>query len=252
MAGQIEVWFQPKIEVPTGTVAGAEALLRRRHPVHGVQGPEEILAAADRFAMTAKITRLVLHGALKACAEWLAAGRRVPVAVNVTPTDLADPSLPECVGELLDAYALSGDLLILEITEGAVLQDLTGTSEVIERLRRLGVALSIDDFGVGYSSMARLVQLQLAELKVDMSLVLGLPVLAEASAAVKAIVDLGHALGMRVVAEGVEDTIAYEQLAHLGCDLAQGYYLGRPMPASDLERWLSSAPWGLRTEFRAA
>jgi len=136
-----------------------------------------------------------------ACAEWLAAGLRVPVAVNVTPQDLADPTLPDCVQSLLDGHQISGDLLILEITESAVLQDIEGTSAVIERLRRLGVALSIDDFGVGYSSMSRLVQLQLAELKVDMSLVLGLHVSAEAAAVVKAVIDLGHALGMRVVAE---------------------------------------------------
>ena len=239
VGGQLEVWFQPKIEVASGAVAGAEALLRWRHPGDGVQEPAELLAAAERLEMSARITRHVLDGALRACAEWLAAGRRVPVAVNVTPTDLADPSLPGCVQELLDRYALSGDLLILEITEGAVLQDLAGTTEVIERLRRLGVALSIDDFGVGYSSMARLVQLQLAELKVDMSLVLGLHVLAEASAAVRAIIDLGHALGMRVVAEGVENERTLTELRSMGCDLAQGYHFTPALPAKHLLTWVA-------------
>ena len=239
VGGQLEVWFQPKIEVASGVLAGAEALLRWRRAGDGVRGPGELLAAAERLEMSGRITRHVLDGALQACAEWLAAGRRVPVAVNVTPTDLADPSLPDAVQELLDRYALSGDLLILEITEGAVLQDLAGTSEVIERLRRLGVALSIDDFGVGYSSMARLVQLQLAELKVDMSLVLGLHVLAEASAAVKAIIDLGHALGMRVVAEGVENERTLTELRSLGCDLAQGYLFTPALPAQNFLTWVA-------------
>jgi EAL domain-containing protein (putative c-di-GMP-specific phosphodiesterase class I) len=124
--------------------------------------------------------------------------------------------------------------------------------EVLQRQRELGVRMAIDDFGAGYSSMAYLKGLAVDALKIDKSFVQKLATDASDRAIVPSDVELGHNLGLRVVAEGVEDTVSYEQLARLGCDLAQGYYLGRPMPASDLERWLSSAPWGLRTEFRAA
>src|SRR5262249_50645740 len=140
---------------------------------------------------------------------------------------------------LLDAHRLSGDLLILEITESAVLQDIEGTSAVIERLRRLGVALSIDDFGVGYSSMARLGQFPLPQLKRDMRRVLGLHVSAEAAAVVKAVIDLGHALGMRVVAEGVEDERSLTDLRSLGCDLAQGYVFTSALPATQFATWVA-------------
>jgi EAL domain-containing protein (putative c-di-GMP-specific phosphodiesterase class I) len=200
--GELEMRFQPQLEIATGEILGVEALLRRRHPEHGVVGPGDLLAASDRAGLMSLITRFALDQALTA-ARWRGVGLQLRVAVNADPSDLADRSLVDDIEALLDAHGLPGEMLLLEVTENAVLQDLAETSAGVERLRRIGVRLSIDDFGVGYSSLSRLVQLQLAELKVDMSLIRALRRSAQATSAVRAVIDLGHALGMRVVAEGV-------------------------------------------------
>ncbi|HEX2804613.1 MAG TPA: GGDEF domain-containing protein, partial [Kineosporiaceae bacterium] len=241
---ELEMWFQPKLEIATGQIVGAEALLRWRHPEHGVLGPADILSAADRSGLMPQITRHVLDQSLMVAARWRAAGLLMPVAVNVDPADLADPSLAHHVEALLDAHDLPGELLLLEVTENAVLQDLADTSTSVEQLRRLGVRLAIDDFGVGYSSLSRLVQFQLAELKVDMSLIQAMRTSAQATTAVRAVIDLGHALGMRVVAEGVEDERVLTSLRSLGCDTAQGYLVAAAMPADDLHAWVGERRTG--------
>jgi diguanylate cyclase (GGDEF)-like protein len=235
--GELDVWFQPKIEINTGAVVGAEGLLRWRVDGEPVRGPEELLAAAERSGSMSEITLRVLEQALTVCARWWAAGLRMPVAVNVSPADLADRQLPDRVEALLDAHHLPGEMLLLEVTENAVLQDLAGTVAGVERLRRIGVRLSVDDFGVGYSSLSRLVQLQLGELKVDMSLILALHTSAQAATAVRAVIDLGHALGLRVVAEGVENERLLAELRSLGCDVAQGHLFAPAMPAPEYLSW---------------
>ena len=234
---ELEVWVQPKTDIRTGRVAAAEALLRWRRPDHGVSGPAEILTAAAAYGAMTEVTRYVLAEALSWCSQWRASGLTLPIAVNVAPGDLAEESLPELVEQLLDDFRLPGELLTLEITETAMLQEPARSSEVMQRLRRLGVMLSADDFGVGYSSLSRLVQLPLSELKVDMSLIFGMHSSPHGADAVRAIVDLGHTLGMRVVAEGVENQRTLDDLRRFGCDLAQGYLIARPMPAADIPTW---------------
>jgi diguanylate cyclase (GGDEF)-like protein len=236
--GELEMFFQPKLEITSGEITGAEALLRWRHPVDGVLGPADLLSAADRAGLMPQITRYVLDQALAVSSSWRAAGLVMPVAVNVDPADLADRSLADHVEALLDTHGLLGEMLLLEVTENAVLQNLADTSTSVERLRRIGVRLSIDDFGVGYSSLSRLVQFQLAELKVDMSLIQAMRTSTQATTAVRAVIDLGHALGMRVVAEGVEDERVLISLRSLGCDTVQGYLIAAAMPADDFRAWV--------------
>src|SRR5664280_1089 len=230
--------FQPIVEATTGQVVGAEALLRWRHPRHGILAPGDLLSTARHAGLMPQITRHALDQALEVSAGWRAAGLRVPVAVNVEPADLADRSLADDVEALLDAHGLPGEMLVLEVTENAVLQDLADTSASVERLRRIGVRLSIDDFGVGYSSLSRLVKFQLAELKIDMSLIQAMRASAQAATAVRAVIDLGHALGMRVVAEGVEDERVLTSLRSLGCDTAQGFLFAAAMPAEEFRTWV--------------
>ncbi len=236
----LEVWFQPKIGISNGRVAGVEALLRHRAPGRGIQPPQEILEAAEAEGLMGEITLYVLEAAITQCARWREVGLQIPVAVNVTPTDLANDLLPVLVADLLARHNLAGDVLTLEITENAMLRDPTRSAEVMHGLRQQGVRLSADDFGVGYSSVARLVQLPLNELKVDLGLVLGMHASPHGVATVRAVIDLGHALGLTVVAEGVEDERTLRELRDCGCDLAQGYHYSRPVPPDALAAWVRS------------
>ena len=181
----------------------------------------------------------MLDQALTASARSRSAGLLMPVAVNdLTPTELSDSDLAGDVEALLNAHGMAGEALLLEVTENAVLHNLADTSASVERLRRIGVRLSIDDFGVGYSSLSRLVQFQLAELKVDSSLIQAMRSSAQATSAVRAVIDLGHALGMRVVAEGVDDERVLTSLRSLGCDTAQGRLVTEAMPADHVLPWI--------------
>jgi diguanylate cyclase (GGDEF)-like protein len=235
---ELELWFQPKVEIAGNTVFGVEALLRWRPDGRGPRGPVDILAAAHDAGMMPHITRYVLEEAVRVAARWRADGLRVPVAVNVDPDDLTDQTLADYIESLLDTYDLPGDLLVLEVVESGMVQNLTDTSITVERLRRIGIQLSIDDFGVGYSSLSRLVHFQLAELKIDMSMVQAMTTSSQATTAVRAVIDLGHALRMRVVAEGVEDDRVLAALRALGCDVAQGYLFAAAMPSDEFVVWL--------------
>ncbi|SDP16209.1 diguanylate cyclase (GGDEF) domain-containing protein [Klenkia soli] len=236
--GQLEVHVQPQAEVLTGRVVSVEALVRWTHPQLGRVGPDEFIPVAERSGLIGPLTTLVLDRSLAAVAAWRAAGTDLSVAVNLSTRSLHDTDLVDEVARLLRRHDVPSDRLTLEVTEGSVMADPARTIAVLHQLRDLGCRLSVDDFGTGYSSLSYLKRLPVQEVKIDQSFVTGLRSGGEDVAIVRAIVDLGRHLGLAVVAEGVEDQETWDLLADTGCDLVQGWHLGRPMPTADLPGWL--------------
>jgi diguanylate cyclase (GGDEF)-like protein/PAS domain S-box-containing protein len=243
---QLVLHYQP-------TVDCAAASERRRSAgalaasTAGLIPPDQFISLAEQSGIINALTHYVLQAAVHQCRVWLDAGIDLTMSVNLSMRNLHDPQLPETISAMLAFEGISAQRLTLEITESTIMADPTRALAVLQELRALGVQMAIDDFGTGYSSMAYLKGLAVDALKIDKSFVQKLATDASDRAIVRSTVELGHNLGLRgVVAEGVEDRLSYEQLAHLGCDLAQGYYLGRPMPAAALEQWLRDAPFGLQ------
>jgi len=235
---QIEVHYQPKVELATGDVIGAEALARWRHPERGLLPPGAFLEAAAQSGSLRDLTRRVLDRALAQARAWQEEGMALSVAVNVTGADVLDPGFPAEVADLLRRWDVPARLLQLEITEDLVMLDPLGVLDVLGRLRGIGVELSLDDFGTGRASLAYLKRLPVQELKIDRSFVQNITTDSADAAIVLSTVELGHNLGLRVVAEGVECAAAWHGLAAAGCDVVQGYHLARPLPADELARWL--------------
>jgi diguanylate cyclase (GGDEF)-like protein/PAS domain S-box-containing protein len=239
-AGELVVHYQPKAEVRSGRVTGAEALVRWQHPEYGLLGPGEFVPLAETTGLIRPLTSYVLEAALRQCRAWLDAGHELSVAVNLSTRCLLDLALPEQVTGLLEDAEVAPGRLLLEITESSIMTDPARALEILNRLHALGVQLAIDDFGTGYSSMAYLKSLPVQELKVDRSFVQHLRDSQSDAVIVRTTVDLGHNLGLRVVAEGVEDEATLRELAKVGCDSAQGYHLAKPMPAAELDAWLAA------------
>jgi diguanylate cyclase (GGDEF)-like protein len=221
--------YQPKITLSGERIEGLEALLRWQHPTQGLIPPGDFIPVAEGTGIILRLTERVLGLALAQQRQWLDAGHSVPVAVNLSTRCLLDAGLPDMVERLLAEHRVPAPLLRLEVTESAVMGDAARCMEVLERLHRLGVHLSIDDFGTGYSSMAYLRRLPVDELKIDRSFVLGMTTAAQDLVLVRSAIDLGHNLGLTVVAEGVEGAEHVRALRDLGCDIAQGYHYARPM-----------------------
>jgi diguanylate cyclase (GGDEF)-like protein/PAS domain S-box-containing protein len=240
--GALTLHYQPKVDVATGRVSGVEALVRWPHPRHGLIPPDQFISLAEQSGLIAPLTLWVLEEALRQCHRWHAAGWPLTMAVNLSTWNLHDPALPEVVAARLAMHDVPPEALCLEVTETAVMTDMTRTHEVLRRLRARGVGISVDDFGTGYSSLSYLKQLPVDELKIDRSFVRQLATDRTDATLVASIVGLGHGLGLRVVAEGIEDQRSWDALAGMGCDVAQGYYLSRPLPADDLTRWLQATP----------
>jgi diguanylate cyclase (GGDEF)-like protein len=235
---QLVLHYQPKAELPTGAVRGVEALVRWEHPRHGLLTPGHFLPLAEQSGVTRALTAFVLDRALSEIGS-LTGEPELAVAVNLGPADLLDLGLPEEVARALERCTFPAELLTLEVSEDAVVADPERTLDVLERLRALGLRLALDDFGVGQSSLAHLKKLQLDELKIDRSFVLELAMNTSDLAIVCSTVDLGHRLGLHVVAEGVATRQAWNLLAECGCDEAQGELLAPPLPAQELAPWLA-------------
>jgi diguanylate cyclase (GGDEF)-like protein len=235
---QLVLHYQPKAELPTGAVRGVEALVRWEHPRHGLLTPGHFLPLAEQSGVTRALTAFVLDRALSEIGS-LTGEPELAVAVNLGPADLLDLGLPEEVARALERCTFPAELLTLEVSEDAVVADPERTLDVLERLRALGLRLALDDFGVGQSSLAHLKKLQLDELKIDRSFVLELAMNTSDLAIVCSTVDLGHRLGLHVVAEGVATRQAWNLLAECGCDEAQGELLAPPLPAQELAPWLT-------------
>jgi diguanylate cyclase (GGDEF)-like protein len=238
--GGLTVHFQPKVGVRDGVVVGAEALVRWRHPTRGLVPPDEFVPVAEHSGLITPLTLAVLRQALDQCEHWRRDGRPLGVAVNVSPRSLLDPAFVEEVARALAVVAVPASAVTLEITESSLMADPERAIEAMERLRSLGVRLSIDDLGTGYSSLSYLQRLPVTEIKIDRSFLRPAAAHREgALAIVAAVVELGHRLGRTVVAEGVEDEATWQVLQQLGCDVAQGYWLSRPLPADGLQEWLA-------------
>ncbi|MBB2942104.1 diguanylate cyclase (GGDEF)-like protein [Actinoplanes lutulentus] len=235
----IVLFYQPQIAIATGEVTGVEALLRWCHPRRGTVGPEELLRAAEPTPVMRMLTARVLEEVIIQLAQWCSQGRPLRAAVNVSARDLHAGDIADRVGALLERYAVPAELLQLEITESALMADPHRVLETTTRLSRMGVAISLDDFGTGYSSLQHLRRLPLAEVKIDRSFVLGMATDKGDAAIVRSVVGLAEALGLRAVAEGVEDEATWRLLAAAGCHTAQGWFHARPMPAADLAEWLA-------------
>ncbi|MGN6577540.1 MAG: putative bifunctional diguanylate cyclase/phosphodiesterase [Nocardioides sp.] len=239
--GTLEVAYQPKLDVSTRTVVGVEALARWNHPRLGRVHPDEFIPLAEHSTLITPLTLFVLRQALAQAERWQAGTPEFSVAVNISPRSLLDPGFVDDVARELAQVSLPPSSLILEITETNLMTDPELAIVALERLRAIGVRLSVDDLGTGYSSLAYLQRLPIDEIKIDRSFLasFGEP---SAQAVVGTIVDLGHRLGKHVVAEGVELAESFEALRSLGCDCAQGYWIARPMPAEDLTRFLEGKP----------
>ncbi len=239
--GTIAVHFQPQMDLRSEVVHSVEALARWQHPAHGEITPDIFIPLAEQAGLIGRLTQHVLDEALDAARHWLDNGDEIGVAVNVSAQSLLNESLPRAVSGSLRRAGVPAHLLTLEITEGAMIGDSSRTKDVLEHLDQLGVRISVDDFGTGYSSMMNLRHLPISELKIDRSFVSEMLVGSNDRVIVSSAVDLGHNLGMSVVAEGVETREVEAQLRALGCDLAQGYGICRPLPLDKLDLFLDSA-----------
>ncbi len=235
---ELELHFQPMVSVASREVTGVEALVRWRHPERGLLGPGEFVPAAERTAAIVDLTAWVLNAALSQCRAWREAGIDLPVAVNLASANVADLALPEVVAAALARHGLPGDRLACEISEHTVMADPARVCESLQRLRAMGVRIALDDFGTGQTSLSYLRRLPLDEIKIDRSFVIGMEANDGDAAIVRATIDLARNLGFGVVAEGVETRAALDRLGDLQCDVAQGFFLSRPLPADELDEWL--------------
>jgi diguanylate cyclase (GGDEF)-like protein len=233
-AGELTLHYQPKVDMRSHEVRSLEALVRWNHPQHGLIPPNEFVPIAERTGNIALLTGWVLKTALGHMRDWLSKGFTPDVAVNLSSADLADPELADMVLTQLRAFSVAPQRLVLEVTEGAVMRETAQAIATMERLRGHGVRFSVDDFGTGHSSLAQFKQLPVDELKIDKSFVLQLKPDSDDAFIVRSTIDLGHNLGVKVVAEGVETPESWRLLLDLGCDLAQGYFISPPVPVEDI------------------
>src|SRR5450755_1791032 len=240
---ELVLHYQPKIDFASGRIDQVEALVRWDHQTLGQLAPDKFIPMAEETGLILPLTRWVLETALQQMDAWQHSGMDIRVAVNLSTHTLGDPALPKIVEELLRQHTVSPDRLTLEITETALMADVDATRLILMQLSALGVMISVDDFGTGYSSLAYLAQLPVNELKIDKGFVMAMHMDGKDAAIVRWINGLGHILGMRVVAEGVETAEALETLSAMGCDVAQGYHLSRPLPADELEAWMLNSSW---------
>jgi diguanylate cyclase (GGDEF)-like protein len=236
--GKLLVYYQPKANLQTGAIVGAEALLRWIHPVHGFISPDEFIALAEHAGLVHQLTAFVLDEALRQCAVWRDQGLAIHVAVNLSARSLREDGFAASVGDALLRAGVDSSMLTLELTEGEFVNDGPVVTGSLRALHELGVDISIDDFGTGYSSLSYLARLTADEVKIDKSFVMGIANDEVSQAIVRAVVELSERVGMRTVAEGVEDAVTWSTLAELGVEIAQGYYLSRPVPGETLGMWL--------------
>ena len=236
---QFTLNYQPKIDCRTGHVIGAEALLRWHHPELGFVGPDEFIPLAEQAGEMTRITRWVCRQAISQLASWQQAGRTLGLSLNLSAVDLMSDSLADFLSETVAASDIEANALTLEITESALMQDPEAAVERLYRLRAIGLRISIDDYGTGYSSLAQLKRLPVDELKIDRSFVQHLADSEEDRVIVRSTLALAHDFGLTAVAEGIEEESAWTILRELGCDELQGYYFSRPLKIADFDVWLS-------------
>jgi diguanylate cyclase (GGDEF)-like protein len=238
---ELVLHYQPKVALPAGDVIGLEALVRWQHPTRGLLAPGEFVPLAEHTGAIADLTRWVIDHALSQQRAW-----GLPIAVNLAAANVVDVTLPDAIAALLERHGVPGDRLECEISEHTVMADPVRAGEVLNRLRALGVRLSLDDFGTGHSSLSYLKRLPLDEVKIDRSFVAGMIQDENDAVIVRSTIDLARNLGLTVVAEGVETAEIMGELAGLRCDTAQGFHISRPVPADELSAWLQAESVSLR------
>jgi len=236
--GDLSLYLQPKVEMATGRVCGAEGLVRWRHAERGLIFPGEFIELAEHTGLIKPLTEWVIETALRLNHGWMQQDCALPIAVNLSARNLHDEGLLEKIRQLQATWGVPNGLLELEITESTVMEDAEFALRVLHGLRAQGIPLYIDDFGTGYSSLSYLLKLPVEYIKIDQTFVRGMLVSKDSSVIVRSTIELAHDLGRMVVAEGVETRENWDQLAALGCDFAQGYFIGRPMPSADFPLWL--------------
>jgi diguanylate cyclase (GGDEF)-like protein len=244
--GQLVLHYQPKIDLAAGCTVGVEALVRWQHPQFGLLGPDRFVRLAEQTGQIRAMTSWLLEEGIRELASWREFQIELDLCLNLTVRDLLDEDLPFEVGALLEQKGLQQARLTFEMTESAILRDPGRARRSLERLAGMGVKLAIDDFGTGYSSLSHLRFLPVKELKIDKSFVINMMGDGNDAAIVRSTIDFGHNLGLTVTAEGIEDEQILEMLCGLGCDQAQGFLIGRPMPSDALLTWLDQTSWKLR------
>ncbi len=234
---QLVAFLQPQVDVKTGELRSAEVLARWQHPEDGIVYPDSFIPLAESSSLIQPLTNEILRLSIQALKHLSASGINVPLSVNLTASDVKDLSFPERLKNLCEEHQVQPEQLVLELTESAVMGELTSSLDVLNRLRMKGFKLSIDDFGTGYSSFSHLYQAPFSELKIDHSFVIPMLEDNEAMVIVKICVSLGHMLGMKIVAEGVENDDIRHALEELGCDIAQGYEYAKPLPFAEFVNW---------------
>jgi diguanylate cyclase (GGDEF)-like protein len=240
---QLTLHYQPKVDLRRGRVIGVEALVRWLHPERGMVPPGEFVPFSEQTGMIQHITRWVIEHSIRQCGVWLADGLQLNVSVNVSSQNLLDRDLPQLFASVARRHKVPPGLITVEITESALMEDPERSQEVIRSLKAHGFGLSIDDYGTGYSSLAYIQRLRCDEIKVDRTFITDLAREAKDATIVRSTIELGHGLGMRVVAEGVECIELLEVLNQLGCDFVQGYAISRPLPPDALAQWLETCEW---------
>ena len=237
---QLLLFYQPKVDLATQTVKYVEALVRWDHPARGYVSPDQFIPFAEQTGYIKAISYWVADKAIRQCAIWRDAGIELAISVNVSARELIQSSLPDTFAALLRKYDVPAEMLWIEITESAIMDDPNHAIETLDRLHALGIRLAVDDFGTGYSSLTYLKRMPVDELKIDKSFVLGMTENRDDEMIVRSTIDLAHNMGLKVVAEGVETEATMQRLADLHCDLAQGFHLSRPLPPERLEAWLNN------------
>ncbi len=242
-AEQLVLHYQPQVDLELGLPVGAEGLVRWQHPQRGLLAPAEFIEVAERTGLIKDLTHRVLELGLRDLRIWKDEGRLTSLSLNVSVRSLLDRRFPFEVEELLQRFGVDGSALTLELTESSLMVDPEVAKNTMRQLSELGVSVAIDDFGTGYSSLAYLTDLPIGELKIDKSFVRAMSNDTRNTIVVRSTIELAHSLGLRTVAEGIEDASTLERLRSLGCELAQGFHLSKPLPASTLNRW-----WDARTD----
>jgi diguanylate cyclase len=240
--GELFLHYQPKINLKTREVVGVEALVRWQHPERGMVPPNDFIPLAEHTGLIGPLTMSVLNMALAQAKVWADGGHHIPVAVNISARNLSDDEFANKVKRLLDQHAVASGLLEVEVTESAVMLEPERAAQILNQLHAIGVRIAIDDFGAGYTSLAQLKNLPISELKIDKSFILTMHSNSDDATIVKSMVDLGHSLNMKVVAEGIETAQSMNTLTALQCDVGQGYHVFRPALAEALLHWYDQQP----------
>ncbi len=241
--GELEVYYQPKASLKTRRVLGAEALVRWNHPSKGLVMPSEFIAIAEHTGLIKPLTIYVLDKSLQQIKHWLDNGEALKIAVNLSARSLQDTDIVTQVANRLAYWKVPSQYLRLEITESTIMEDPIRAMDILKELNDMGIQLSIDDFGTGYSSLMYLKQLPINQIKIDQSFVCDMLKNTEDRVIVRSTIDLAHNMGHKVIAEGVNDEETLDMLSEMGCDMVQGYFISRPMPATQFEEWLATTPW---------